>query len=377
MPAYLYNTSGSSAASSSRYNVYVPPGTVSSSRSASSLVKRSTSCSAPGTPAPSCYALYPASYSKENCSIRGVEPSRRYHRSSSRRTREPEQNYYVSAVQYSPSSASVTSASSSRQSRSTDAKPLKSSFRRSHSADKHVHFPDQRPAAPQRPVLKQSHTWHAGDFQSTPRDYAVHVPLDHASHHAPKPPTTSSTPLVDMHPLFTSTRLHNAPISYDITYAPSASSVLDRKTHAPVAGATLAQPATEPAVPVTSRLVLTSHKFPWAVVVNPSSAGGRHTHTSRSTPITNLDVLHAVHSTLAKRVTAEEWNSLGADSMVQRKVRKAYEKRCKKLGGGWEGGVRRIDWLHGKTRLAGVEVDKNAGAGASGVCRLVFASPKD
>jgi hypothetical protein len=83
-----------------------------------------------------------------------------------------------------------------------------------------------------------------------------------------------------------------------------------------------------------------------------------------------------VHSTLSKRVTAEEWNALGADSMEQRKVRKAYEKRCTKLGGGWESGVRRIDWLHGKTRLAGVEVDKN-GAGSSGVCRLVFAHPKD
>jgi len=39
------------------------------------------------------------------------------------------------------------------------------------------------------------------------------------------------------------------------------------------------------------------------------------------------------------------------------------------MGGGWEGGVRRIDWLGEKTNLVGVEVDKSAGRS---VGKLVF-----
>lgn len=44
---------------------------------------------------------------------------------------------------------------------------------------------------------------------------------------------------------------------------------------------------------------------------------------------------------------------------MQLKVTKAYEKRCMRMGGGWERGVRRIDWLGSKTRLVGVEVDRS------------------
>jgi len=40
------------------------------------------------------------------------------------------------------------------------------------------------------------------------------------------------------------------------------------------------------------------------------------------------------------------------------------------MGGGWKGGVRRIDWLGEKTCLVGVEVDKSAKGGGSG--KLVF-----
>jgi hypothetical protein len=87
MSSYLYNAPGSSAASP-RYNVYVPPSTVSSTPR-SDRIKRSNSCSAPSTPAASYYALYPSSYAKENCSIRQVDTSRRYQRSSSRKVREP------------------------------------------------------------------------------------------------------------------------------------------------------------------------------------------------------------------------------------------------------------------------------------------------
>jgi hypothetical protein len=39
------------------------------------------------------------------------------------------------------------------------------------------------------------------------------------------------------------------------------------------------------------------------------------------------------------------------------------------MGGGWEGGVRRIDYLGEKLRFVGVEVDKSTEGGAG---RLVF-----
>jgi hypothetical protein len=82
-----------------------------------------------------------------------------------------------------------------------------------------------------------------------------------------------------------------------------------------------------------------------------------------------LDVLYAVHNTLSVRVTQQEWEALGHGSRTQRKITRAYEKRCMKMGGGWEGGVRRIDFLGEKVKLVGVEVDKTT---EGGVGRLVF-----
>ena len=89
--------------------------------------------------------------------------------------------------------------------------------------------------------------------------------------------------------------------------------------------------------------------------------------------LTNLDVLYAVHTTLMVPVTPEEWDALGHGSKAQQKATRAYERRCSRMGGGWEGGVRRIDWLGEKTWLIGVEVDKAAGYGGAG--KLVFGKP--
>jgi hypothetical protein len=69
-------------------------------------------------------------------------------------------------------------------------------------------------------------------------------------------------------------------------------------------------------------------------------------------------------------VTGKEWCSLGHGSRLQRKVAKAYEERCTKLRGGWDGGVRRIDWLCGKTRLVGIEVENSVAGGV--VAKLIF-----
>lgn len=181
-----------------------------------------------------------------------------------------------------------------------------------------------------------------------------------------------------MHPLLAYSRLHHAPIFYDITYTPSSRTVLDRHTHNPVPTHTLSQPATDP--PTLNQLVLKSDKFPWPIVAASSmtkSTGARFylggSSRKAGTPVTNLDVLYAVHSTLSSRITQEEWEALGHGSRAQRKITRAYEKRCIKMGGGWDGGVRRIDFLGEKTRLVGVEVDKSASNGGAG--KLVFSKP--
>ncbi|KAK0452833.1 uncharacterized protein EV420DRAFT_682869 [Desarmillaria tabescens] len=160
-----------------------------------------------------------------------------------------------------------------------------------------------------------------------------------------------------MHPLFASSRQCHAPIWYNVTFTPSSKSVVDRKTQTPIPAHTLSQPATDPAN--SDKLVLKSNKLPWPIVVH---ADGR--------VVTNLDLLCAVHRTLSTRVTHREWEVLGHGTHAQLKAARAYEARCRKLGGGWDGGVRRIDWLGEKTYLIGVEVDKNAGVG-----RLVFGKP--
>lgn len=178
-----------------------------------------------------------------------------------------------------------------------------------------------------------------------------------------------------MHPLLACSRLHRPPISYDITYTPSSRTIIDRSTRSPIPAHTLAQPATDP--PTLNRLVLKSSKIPWVVVASASGAktssrfylAGSSTPKNVGAPVTNLDLLYAVHTTLSARVTQQEWEALGHGSRAQRKITRAYEKRCIRMGGGWDGGVRRIDYLGEKTRLVGVEVDKTADGGAG---KLVF-----
>jgi len=185
-----------------------------------------------------------------------------------------------------------------------------------------------------------------------------------------------------MHPLLSYTRLHHAPISYDIAFTPSARTIVDRTLHSPFPAVTLAQPATEPPIPASSRLVLRSPKLPWVVVVGPIGSptsffigkDGEKRKTKSSAALTNLDVLYAVHSTLMTCVTSEEWHSLGEGSRAQRRVAEAYKTRCTRMGGGWEGGVRRVDWLGGKTHLVGVEIDKS-NEGGENIGKLVFGRP--
>jgi len=96
-----------------------------------------------------------------------------------------------------------------------------------------------------------------------------------------------------------------------------------------------------------------------------TSTGSGRSGSSNSSPdaITNLDVLYAIHATLSVRVTQAEWELLGNGSRAQRKATQAYEKRCTDMGGGWGAGVRRVDFLGGKTKLVGVEIVNEKVAG--------------
>ena len=174
---------------------------------------------------------------------------------------------------------------------------------------------------------------------------------------------------------------------YDVSYLPSSWVVLDRATNSPIPVHLLQQSATNPPLPITSQLVLHSELFPWSINVGPSSAAcvriqpmcgsGSRYYTGWSGPvpsrrrksdaITNLDVLCALYQTLQMNVTNVEWGSLGHGSPLQRNVADAYERRCIRNCGGWEGGVRRIDWLGTRTTVIGVEVSAGTQTG-----RLIF-----
>ncbi|KAJ7915140.1 hypothetical protein B0H13DRAFT_1610838 [Mycena leptocephala] len=181
-----------------------------------------------------------------------------------------------------------------------------------------------------------------------------------------------------MHPLFEYTHLDHAPVSCDIMYPPSSRSIRDRSTREAIPYETLNDPATEPAV--YSQLVLKCDLFPWDVIVRPNATGAMPNKSARfpftrRRPVTNLDVLSTLYDMLSERITEDEWTRLGHRSRAQRRISRAYEQRCIKLGGGWETGVRRIDWLDGRTRLVGIEMAPSKDGIASDVATLVFKTP--
>ncbi|KAG7441969.1 uncharacterized protein BT62DRAFT_922986 [Guyanagaster necrorhizus] len=297
----------------------------------------------------------PRSYSQQQ---QHLPPQTTFHRSSSYKY-DP----YIQYPVYTPPPARASS-----ESRTTSTTSIQAASSHGHgrpipsraSSSTSVNPP------PRRPVLKHNHTWDAG-FKPE-----AHHPQPHVSFLNPM-----CTISLHMHPLLASSRFHNAPISYDVMFAPCSHSVVDRNTRTAVPAHTLAQPATDP--PIFRKLLMTCDKFPWPVVVSPSSKVGKFyigsapTMSSEAQPISNLDLLQTLYRTLSIRVTHGEWDALGNGSPAQRSVTRAYERRCLRMGGGWEGGVRRIDWLGHKVQLIGIEVDRSASAG--GVPKLIFGRP--
>jgi hypothetical protein len=98
-----------------------------------------------------------------------------------------------------------------------------------------------------------------------------------------------------------------------------------------------------------------------------------------SVAVSVMDVLRALHSALHAPVTRGEYDELQPGSPRERKVVKAYEERCVRLGAGgggedgrgggadlWSQGVKRIDWLKGRTRFVGLRVVGEQKAGDKG-----------
>lgn len=95
--------------------------------------------------------------------------------------------------------------------------------------------------------------------------------------------------------------------------------------------------------------------------------------------VSNLDVLCAIHSTLATGICQDEWDQLGeGDSPEQRRIARAYRRRCRETGDDLMAGVKRIDFLKNKTVLIGIESRKKGDPSArDGVLgKLVFAEGK-
>ncbi|KAJ7061746.1 hypothetical protein C8F01DRAFT_1057635 [Mycena amicta] len=220
---------------------------------------------------------------------------------------------------------------------------------------------------PLRPALKQTSSW--SSTSTTPSTRASTHDL-HVSFLIPRrersesPRCSSSSPdgmHMQLHPLFAYTRLDHAPISCDIAFPPSSRTIRSRggPSGGPIPARILAQPATQP--PVYTQLVLSSAMFPWEIVVVPDASGTAptsaphyHRRIRRLLPVTNYDVLCALHDALSERVTSDEWASVpvagDADStngpssplqstvlgltqkqkhkQKQRRVLRAYEDRC-------------------------------------------------
>ncbi|TDL25343.1 hypothetical protein BD410DRAFT_636326 [Rickenella mellea] len=152
-----------------------------------------------------------------------------------------------------------------------------------------------------------------------------------------------SSPQTRMHPLLAYNR-HQPTIAYDVIRTPNHASIFDPSTNSPISSHMLNLPATSPP---TTQLTLSSSRLPWLIVVTPQ--------TSPQHAITNLDVLQAIYATLRVAASKEEWKSLGHGSDAQRRITDAYERRCSRSGGDWQNGVRRSDWLAGRTMFVGIE----------------------
>ncbi|TFK18842.1 hypothetical protein FA15DRAFT_241225 [Coprinopsis marcescibilis] len=219
---------------------------------------------------------------------------------------------------------------------------------------------------------------------------------------------------VFIHPLFACSESHRSPIHFEASAPPTKETLIDHVGEA-IPVTTLLEPATEP--PTRGKLELATKELPWTITVHASGNtsspqavadpadyknfdgpaprllasarprfyiddggsdesddteepaesddydDGEDDGTMKESVVSNLDVLCAVYTTLAMPVTHKEWDVLGDGSHEQRKIARAYERRCQDAGGGWDEGVKRVDFLKGKSVLVGIEASQRGEKG--------------
>ncbi|KAG7094548.1 hypothetical protein E1B28_005376 [Marasmius oreades] len=176
----------------------------------------------------------------------------------------------------------------------------------------------------------------------TPPSYQV--PLPGHSHSKPK----SAMQRTRAHSLLAYSGSHHPALNFDVTLPVSALTARYRPLPSPL----LSEPALSPVVP---SLVLTTHLLPWAITI----------HASNGYFVTVRDVLDAIYRTLRKNVTHNEYNSISSHQDRLR-VNEAYERRYSRIRDYHasreekQSGVKRVDFLHKRTRFMGILPSKGA-----------------
>ena len=113
--------------------------------------------------------------------------------------------------------------------------------------------------------------------------------------------------------------------------------------------------------PTVSFLSITTPHLPWKIRLAAQALSPFPSASYHHAPLpyfTVQDVLNGIHMSLRKYVTLEEYESLAQDREYRAEVMAAYRRRRRQETGGKPGaqeGMRRVDWLAGRTVFEGLE----------------------
>ncbi|KAG7094569.1 hypothetical protein E1B28_005397 [Marasmius oreades] len=174
----------------------------------------------------------------------------------------------------------------------------------------------------------------------TPPSYQV--PLPGHSHYSYPPKSKPVKQPPHAHSLLAHCGSHQPQLNFDVTLPISSMTARYRPLPTPL----LSEPAITPVVP---SLVLTTHLLPWSITI----------YASNGYYVTVRDVLEGIYRALRKNVTHKEYNSIPSHPDRAR-VNEAYERRYSRVRDYYasreekQGGVKRVDFLRGRTRFMGI-----------------------
>ncbi|KAF9255130.1 hypothetical protein L218DRAFT_366393 [Marasmius fiardii PR-910] len=174
----------------------------------------------------------------------------------------------------------------------------------------------------------------------TPPSYQVSLSSPALYSPKPKPKLAMRDPRA--HSLLAYSGSHHPLLNFDVTLPISA---MTARYH-PLPSSLLSESALSPAVP---SLVLTTHHLPWSITIYPSNLNY----------VTVRDVLEGIYRVLRKNVSHNEYGWITSHK-EQSRVNEAYERRYSRIRDysasreEKQGGVRRVDFLRGRTRFMGI-----------------------